>query len=222
MTEVVYQQETGDPVIVQLRDPYWAAFIGWLFPGAGHFYQRRYAKGFLFMICVLSIFFLGLGLGRGRVVYASFKGGDFRWQYVCQLGVGAPALPAIAQAFKTKKGDPFFVLCERYPENSMGPGGVKLDFAQLDPEIPVPNGGQTYKDGFMAPPAGPIYQNERDVLGMWHAEMRHKFEIGTLYTVIAGLLNLLAVYDAFAGPSILTIEQKAELEEKRKKKKGND
>ena len=95
MPEIVYPQESGEPVVVDLKDPYWAAFLAWIWPGAGHFYQKRYAKGFLFMICILSTYFFGLGIGQGRVVYASFKPGNLRWQFVCQLGVGAPALPAI-------------------------------------------------------------------------------------------------------------------------------
>ena len=55
-----------------------------------------------------------------------------------------------------------------------------------------------------------------DVLGMWHLEMKHNFEYGTLFTVIAGLLNILAIYDAFAGPVILTVE---ELEQRKAKRK---
>ena len=60
MPEIVYPQESGEPVVVDLKDPYWAAFFAWAWPGAGHFYQRRYAKGFLFMICILSTYFLVL------------------------------------------------------------------------------------------------------------------------------------------------------------------
>ena len=71
----------------------------------------------------------------------------------------------------------------------------------------------------MAPPAGPNYQDDMDVLGMWHFEMKHMFEIGTLYCVVAGLLNLLVVYDAFTGPAILTPEQKAKMEAKKRKKR---
>ena len=230
MVEVVYQQEESDMIVVDLRDPFWAAFLAWLWPGAGHFYQRRFAKGFLFMICVLGTFFYGLGLGRGRVVYASFKPGDFRWQYVCQLGTGAVAFPAIAQAIKTKTDntplaperadeyvkrakDPFFVLAERYPENVPD----KRAFHRV--EVDSYN-GPTFKDGFMAPPAGPIYQNDMDVLGMWHYEMKHKFEMGTLYCVIAGLLNFLVIYDAFVGPAIITPEQREKMEAKRNKKRG--
>jgi hypothetical protein len=30
--------------------------------------------------------------------------------------------------------------------------------------------------------------------------LNRRFDLGTVYTVIAGLLNILAIYDAFAGP----------------------
>lgn len=231
MTEIIYAQETGDPVVVDLREPYLAGILAWLWPGAGHFYQRRFAKGFLFMICILSIYFFGLALGNARVVYASFESGDFRWQYICQLGVGAPALPAIVQNIVTKDGpdadrddeDPLWILCERYPLGTRGPGkdglNTDLSFSRVQPDFPSPS-GKTYKDGFMAPPAGPIRLNDNDVLGQWHSELKHNFEMGTLYTVIAGLLNLLAIYDAFAGPAILTPEQKEEMESRSKKKRG--
>jgi hypothetical protein len=39
--------------------------------------------------------------------------------------------------------------------------------------------------------------------------------------VIAGLLNLLAIYDAFCGPAIMTPAQRDRLEAKHKKKKRN-
>ena len=222
MPEIIYPQDEGDPIVVDLHDPYWAAFLAWLWPGAGHFYQRRFAKGFLFMICVLSTFFFGLGLGHGRVVYASFKKGDMRWQYVCQVAVGAPALPAVVQMMKTKNGeDPLWVLCERYGEDH------PMDqqrFARITDDNRIKDyKGRIYKDGFMAPPAGPISQNFWDTLGRWHFDYKHFFELGTVYTVIAGLLNLFAIYDAFCGPAILTPAQREQLESKaRKKKKGLD
>ncbi len=227
MKQIVYPQDTGEPIVVRLHDPYWAAFLAWIWPGAGHFYQRRFAKGFLFMICVLSTYFFGLGLGHGRVVYASYKEGDFRWQYICQFAVGAPALPALIQSYKTAKGDPpFFVLCERYPADygdefsdlESEKRKVQLRFRRITPENNSEGySGSTLKDGFMAPPAGPVLQNDPDVLGRWHYDYKHNYEMGTLYTVVAGLLNLLAIYDAFVGPAILTPKQKENLEKKRQK-----
>ncbi len=218
MVQIVYPQEDGPDVEVNLRDPYRAALLAWLWPGAGHIYQRRYGKAMVFMICVLSTFFIGLGLGRGRVVYASFDRADFRWQYVCQLGAGAVTFPAVVQAVKTRDGgEPLWVMAERYPEDTLD----GQPFERIPEEVladPQRRPERTLKDGFMAPPAGPKYQDQMDVLGMWHYEMKHMFEIGTLYCVVAGLLNMLAIYDAFTGPAILTPEQREKIEAKRRKK----
>ena len=71
------------------------------------------------------------------------------------------------------------------------------------------------KDGLMAPPSGEIDLNNIDTLGAWHWELEHRFEIGTLFTIIAGVLNLLAVYDAFAGPAILRDDKKKKRKSKR-------
>jgi hypothetical protein len=222
MTEVVYNQEDGDPIVIDLKQPGKAALLAWLWPGAGHFYQQRFAKGFLFMICILSIFFFGLGLGRGRVVYASSKPGDFRWQFACQAGIGLPVVPAVLQAIKTSAGgDPLFVMCERFPPPANYPQGPGSDLAfhRITDENGNGYEGPTLKDGFMAAPQGPIFQNDRDVLGMWHYDYKHNFDLGTLFTVVAGLLNLLAVYDAYVGPAIVTKEQLEAA--KRKKNSGS-
>lgn len=176
-----------------LRDPAWAALLGWLWPGAGHIYQGRYAKGVLFMVCILSIYFYGLALGDGHVVYASWRQNDYRWQYACQLGTGLPAVPAIVQAIKVnKQGEPYFVT--RVVDPAEFPAMRKLKLAPL-------------KEGFMAPPPGPIFPDSDDMLARWHDELKHKFEIATLFTVVAGLLNILAIYDAFAGPALLHDEE---------------
>ncbi len=199
-----------DAVVVDLRDPKIAALLAWVWPGAGHFYQRRFTKGFLFMVCILGTFFYGLGIGRGRVVYASFRDNDFRWQYVCQAGVGSPSFLAMVQSFKVKNdGDPFFVLVVRYPAGYTVNGELR-EF-EIIPRDQVDNfNGKPIKDGLMAPPKGPVYLEDNDVLGMWHSEMRHMFDLGTLFTVVAGILNILAVYDAFAGPAIAKPKKKQE------------
>ena len=150
---------------VDLRQPGIAAFYAWLLPGAGHLYQRRYAKGVLFMVCILGTYFFGLGLGDYRVVYAAWEPEKEhkRWQYVCQLGVGAPALPAAVQAFRKRSGkDPLW-------------------------------------KGFMAAPQT-SFSSTTDELADWNLRLNSAFELGTLFTMIAGLLNVLAIYDAYAGP----------------------
>jgi hypothetical protein len=206
MTVVQIKQEGKPDLRIDLRDPVLAAFLAWLWPGAGHLYQRRYAKGWLFMICIMSTFLFGLGLGRGRVVYASTRKNDVRWQYYPQLGVGLAALPALAQAYKTRNGgEPWFPIGYRYPTGHVDSTG-HIRSLELIEDLAAFRGDSDRKpivDGLFAPPAGPIEEQRNDVLGMWHLESKQKFDLGTLFTIVAGLLNLLVVYDAFAGPSIL-------------------
>ena len=57
--------------------------------------------------------------------------------------------------------------------------------------------------GFMAPPRN-FNASSRDELAEWHYDFHFKYEVGTLFTMIAGLLNILAVYDAGCGPVFVT------------------
>jgi hypothetical protein len=165
MSNDVKQGRPDEPIEIDLRQPGLAALWAWLWPGAGHLYQRRYAKGVLFMTCILSVYFFGLAMGAGRVVYASWTETDKRWQYFCQLGVGLPALPALVQARRVMGGkDPFFP-----------------------------------KKKYMAPPH-PVLPYGNDELAKLHEQYHLYFELGTLFTMIAGLLNVLAIYDAYSGP----------------------
>lgn len=84
---------------LNLKDPAIAAFLAFLVPGLGHLYQRRIFKGLLYAVCILGTFFTGLQIGHGQVVYFHWKQPDNRtYAYFCQLWVGLPALPALAQA----------------------------------------------------------------------------------------------------------------------------
>jgi hypothetical protein len=42
-----------------------------------------------------------------------------------------------------------------------------------------------------------------DELSKWNYELGENFEIGTVFTIIAGLLNILAIFDAYGGPLII-------------------
>jgi TM2 domain-containing membrane protein YozV len=152
------------PVEVDLKNRWLAALWAWLWPGAGHLYQGRHAKGILCMVCILVTYFWGLALGGGHVVYASFKKPDVRYPFLCQIGVGLPAFPALVQRFRQNEGK-------------------ELLFG-----------------GLMGPPEQPVREQDYDELARWHSETGFYFELGTLYTMIAGLLNFLAIYDAHSGP----------------------
>jgi hypothetical protein len=49
-------------------------------------------------------------------------------------------------------------------------------------------------------------------LAQWHRRLGKFFEIGTLYTMLAGMLNLLVIYDAWAGPMRPAPAEEAEAE----------
>ena len=59
-----------DGVEVDMKNRAVAAFLAYLLPGAGHYYQGRKAKAILFATCILGLFLTGFIIGRGRVVYA--------------------------------------------------------------------------------------------------------------------------------------------------------
>lgn len=213
------QTATAEPelVDVDLREPLLAAALAWLLPGAGHLYQRRYRKGALFMICILGTFFFGLILGNGHVVYASWRPNDYRWQAIPQLGMGLPAFPAIAQNLKVRDdGDPYMVTAWRFPKGHSKAFQIMSAEEQKNYAEAMKTDeflAKPLKDGFMAPPDGELSTNDADVLAMWTAESQHGFELGTLYTVVAGLLNILAIYDAFAGPVLPSEEEKKRKED---------
>jgi hypothetical protein len=64
-----------------------APLAGWLFPGLGHFIQRRYLRGLLLMLSVFIMFFAGLGM-QGKVY--SFNTGDLLdiLGFIGDLGTG--------------------------------------------------------------------------------------------------------------------------------------
>lgn len=166
-TSPAEQPNPADPMLeIDLRDPHLAALLAWLWPGAGHFYQRRYAKAVLFMVCILGTYFFGLALGEGKVVYAAWNRTEKRWQFIPQVAVGLPAAPALVQAVA---------------------GG---------------RNGQPLMGGFMAGPQGRSDEDRAKELSRWHNDLNIRFELGTLYTMIAGLLNVLAIWDAFGGPVV--------------------
>ncbi len=201
------QQTSGQPsqagaetLEIELRDPRLAAFLAWLIPGSGHLYQGRTGKGILFMACILSTFFFGLYLGDGRVVYASMRSEDRRLPYLCQIGVGLPALPALVQANRMR--------------NQSRPKAPLWNGFMAPPRMVhqvVPSGSIDPADAQRLPQTDAYVVNMRDEQHDWIEELHGYFELGTVYTMIAGLLNVLAIYDAWGGP-LLIVEEKDESE----------
>jgi hypothetical protein len=164
---------------IELRDRTLAACLAWLLPGAGHAYQGRWGKSVLFFSCIMGTFLFGMYLGDCKVVYASWgkTPDERRLPYFLQVGVGLPAMPALVQANMASRPFGAFMAPPKFP----GPGEGQFRAREL------PNGEIEY---------------HKDELAYWNLSIED-FELGTVYTMIAGLLNVLAIYDAWAGPVMI-------------------
>jgi hypothetical protein len=195
-------EEAAEEHAVELKDPAVAALLAWLVPGLGHYYQGRTAKAILFFVCIMGTFVYGLylsgssELGWGRAVYFSWGPGDKkRLPYLCQIGIGLPAMPALVQASRVRDGkEPLF-------------GYFMAPPLYDEKEDPV------HDDGDLHPPY---------TLSTLHARLHRFFEFGTVYTMVAGLLNILAVYDAWGGPVFAERGKKEEEDEEEDGKDEDD
>lgn len=177
---------------INLKDPIMAAFLAWLIPGLGHFYQGRIAKGVLFFVCIMGLFVYGLylggnsKLGYGRAVYLSFRSDEWRLPFLCQVGVGLPSLPACIQSMR------------------------------------MSNNKQVLFNGFMAPPRSANLLDTdpnfpQPTLDDLNHDLNSYFEFATTFTMVAGLLNVLAICDALSGPVLPMPTKKEEQTDKQQK-----
>ncbi len=197
---------------VPLRDPFIAVILAWLIPGLGHWYQGRRGKAVIFFVCIMSSFYYGLYLGGGRVVYASWNPSDRRLPLLCQAFVGVPSVPAFVQSRRFGYYNDEWSLRVR----TMQAARARLGTPVNDSDIPgegspgltkmlerLARNEGPFWNWFMVPPVvkagdGGDVPDELDLL---HKNLNRYFELGTVYTMIAGLLNVLVIYDAWGGPA---------------------
>jgi hypothetical protein len=78
-----------------------APALGWLVPGAGHMIQKRWIRGGLLFVSIVTLFLLGLGM-QGRIYKAN--GGDILDMLGFIGDVGAGALYVITLAMDWGQG----------------------------------------------------------------------------------------------------------------------
>jgi hypothetical protein len=178
---------------------FFAGFLSYLVPGLGQIYQGRVLKGLLFMVCLLGLFFYGMKLGSWSNVYlpkvndneykfsSGFLGAVYkRLPFAGQFWIGVAAWPAIWQ--------------------------WRDAMANRDePSWPFAKSGEFWQNLEKEPPEIPG-QKERWpglTLNQLQADGDKSWDLGWVYTVIAGVLNILVIYDAIAGPAFLA-EDKAD------------
>ena len=179
---------------VELRNRWLAALLTWLIPGMGQLYQRRFAKGIVFLIAILGTFWFGCWLasdpqiGAARCVSVPMAIGETRLMIYCQSLVGLSAMPAGYQAGRVEEGLP-----PRW-NGFMAP-------AQPDPDqIPSPNSAERSEQVLQQRKLIASALADQPSTSRIGFVLRSRFEFGGVFTLIAGLLNLLAILDAFGGP----------------------
>ncbi|MGE3803148.1 MAG: DUF6677 family protein [Gemmataceae bacterium] len=208
-----------------------AAFLSYLVPGMGQIYSGRIAKGLLFLVCLYGMFFYGMALSDwsnvylprlgpisvfGKEVDEPFAAIAHRPQFAGQFWIGIAAWPAIWQYYHhdsnlfqvvTKKGEVFTgVEVEKNEEwLVLRDGATEHKIRRED----IPEGGRTQ----VAPLLGSYQRTPSlDRLNDLQRNGSKAWDLAWVYTVIAGVLNVLVIYDAFAGPAFLVGEEHEESE----------
>ena len=217
------------PTIQRTYSPI-AGVLSYLVPGLGQIVQGRIGKGLLFFVCIYTLFFYGLYLGTATITiegrpYRS-TGGVYlpdvaeplptdrlpnflqnlyiRPQFAGQFWVGIAAWPAIIQYRgynRSQAEHAESALDELYDkfaklEDKTTPAALtqraeieEKEKAQRHPLI----GDLMREPGAKASNA---IQNAND----------KRLDLAWVYTVIAGVLNIMVIYDAVAGAAYLTAD----------------
>lgn len=186
----------------QLRVPALAGALAWLIPGAGHLYQRRYFKAAVFGLSVWTCMIAGWWMGSYT---QKMDDGSTRRHFArvvyCSWRSGEMRLAFIPQSCVGIMALPALKQA-RHPQDATE------SIASTAFAPPLRHGEERTR---------PNQPTANDLWGTLHSW----FEIGTLYTMVAGMLNLLAIFDAIGGPNILSRrEEELDKEKKAKKEKG--
>jgi len=177
-----------------------AGVLSYLVPGLGQIVQGRVGKGLLFLVCVYALFFYGMYLGTASVTI-----GD--QTYRLNGSVYVPQLERVAQ---DNNLPPFVQTLYKNRPQFVGQFWVGIvvwpailqyrDVQQAVNEDPMRSFEKVLDEG--EHPYLGRYQREpsASALSAVHNAGDKRLELGWVYTVIAGVLNILVISDAVAGP----------------------
>jgi hypothetical protein len=151
-----------------------AGFLSYLVPGLGQIIQGRIGKGALFFFSLYFLFFYGQYLGDWRNVYI------YQSNVAPRQGDGSSRLLE-AVADRARFFAQFWIGAAAWP--------AVVQHFTYNPNSPHPALGD--------------YQR-RPTEEELQAQIRNGTkaqDVGWMYTVIAGVLNILVIYDALAGPA---------------------
>lgn len=153
---------------------YVAGVLSYLIPGLGQLTQGRVRKGLLFFVCLNALFFYGMYLGKWKNVYLpDYEAKD----------ANTGALSRLASNIYTR-----FQFVGQFPIGMAAWPAIYQYYVYEENDEKPP-----MKGWMRAPNMKELNELQRDGDKTW--------DLGWVYTLIAGVLNVLVIYDALAGPA---------------------
>jgi hypothetical protein len=154
-----------------------AALLSYLIPGLGQIYQGRVGKGLLFFFGLYTLFFYGMGMGQWRNVWLP----DAR--DLPDVVLFGQKLEGGLKSIWTRPQflGQFWIGVAAWP--------AVVQYVQYDR---LKEEGPLFGKFQRAPSEEELNDLQRRASKRW--------DLGWVFTVIAGVLNLLVIYDALAGP----------------------
>jgi hypothetical protein len=168
-----------------------AAVLSYLIPGLGQIYQGRIGKGILFFVCIYTLFFVGVYLGSGTV---QLKHGDDVETYTVSSNV---YLPDTAE-----QNNPFHLptLAANLYNRPQFAGQFWVGIAAWPAIWQYLTYDRRQEQG--DPLLGNFERTPSEAaLNAVHTSGDKLLELAWVFTVVAGVLNVMVIYDALAGPA---------------------
>ncbi len=170
-----------------------AGLLSYLVPGLGQIYQGRVGKGLLFLVSIYTLFFYGLHLGSGAIKVDHET-------YTVSGNVYLPHTPGEDNGINNPLHLPPFALDLYNRPQYLGQFWAGVVAWPALWHYFHDRHGDTDQEGlfgnFERTPSS------RALNALTTAGDKH-IDLGWVYTVIAGVLNIMVIYDALAGPAFL-------------------
>ncbi len=170
-----------------------AAVLSYLIPGLGQIYQGRLGKGVLFFVCVYTLFFIGVYLGSGSV---QLKGET----YTVASNVYLPDTADLNNPFNLPR------LAANLYNRPQFAGQFWVGVAAWPAVWQYLNYDRRQEQG--DPLLGQFERTPSEAaLNAVHTSGDKLLELAWVFTVIAGVLNVMVIYDALAGPAFPSADE---------------
>ena len=152
-----------------------AGFLSYLVPGLGQLYQGRVGKGLLFFVCLYGMFFFGMAQGGWANVYLPDTAENNNPWRLPELAANVFNRPQFAGQF--------WIGVAAWP--------ALWQYSTFDSRH---ESGPVFGTFERAPAS-------EHILNDMQRKSDKTWDLAWVYTVIAGVLNILVIYDAVAGPA---------------------